>query len=155
MIENHGRNHREELLFNNGGSVQKTLYSVSQEATPDQIQDILLRNHSNLKTPSQCTAAYQAIQQKPDEALQTYNTRYQSYYQLAHPGLNIYNDASRVSCIHYTNSLHGKLGKEMEGWFNQEVPDNLQSAFEKAVNFKPRILTKQCINTGWSMRSTA
>ena len=115
MIENHGRNHREELLFNSGGSVQKTLYSISQEATPDQIKDILLRNHSNLKIPSQCTAAYQSIQQKPDEALQTYNTRYESYYQLAHPGLDINNDASRVSCIHYANSLHGKLGEKMEG----------------------------------------
>ena len=37
MIENHGRNHREELLFNSGGSIQKTLYSISKEATPDQI----------------------------------------------------------------------------------------------------------------------
>ena len=91
MIENHGRNDREELLFNSGRSVQKTLYSISQEATPDQIKDILLRNHSNLKTPSQHTAAYQAIQQKPDEALQTYNTRYESYYQLASSGLDIDN----------------------------------------------------------------
>ena len=39
MIENHGRNHREELLFNSGGSVQRTLYSISQEATPDQIKE--------------------------------------------------------------------------------------------------------------------
>ena len=109
MTENHGRNHREELLFNSGESVQKTLYSISQESTPEQIKDILLRNHSNLKTPSQCTSAYQSIRQKPDETLQTYNTRYESYYQLAHPGLNIDNDASRVSCIHYTSSLHGKL----------------------------------------------
>ena len=147
VIEKHGRNHREELLFNSGRRVQYTLHSISQEATSDLIKDILLRNHSNLKTPSQCTAAYQAIQQKPDEALQTYNTRYESYYQLAHPGLNIDNDTSRVSCIHYANSLHRKLGEEMEGWFNQELPDNLWSAFEKAVNFELRILTKQCINT--------
>ena len=109
----------------------------------------MLRNHSNLKTLSQCTAAYQSIQQKPDEALQTNNTRYESYYQLAHPGLHINNDTSRVSCIHCANSLHGKLGEEMEGRFNQELPDNLQSAFEKAMNFEPRILTKQCINTRW------
>ena len=136
MNENHGRS----------GSVRK-LYSISQEATPDQIKDILLRNHTNLKMPSQSTAAYQAIQQKPDETLQTYNTQYESYYQLAHPGLDIDNDASRVSCIHYANSLQRKLGKEMEGRFNQELPDNLWSAFEKAVNFEPRILTKQCINT--------
>ena len=81
--------------------------------------------------------------------MQTYNTRYELYYQLAHPGLNIDNDAPRVSCIHYANSLHGKLGEEMEGRFNQELPDNLWSAFEKAVNFEPRDLTKQCINTRW------
>ena len=35
----------------------------------------------------------------------------------------------------------------MEGQFNQELSDNLWSAFEKAMNFQPRILTKQCINT--------
>ena len=78
-----------------------------------------------------------------------YNTRYESYYQLAHPGLNIDNDASRVSCIHYTNYLHGKLGEEMEGRFNQELPDKLWSALVKVMNFKPRILPKQCINTRW------
>ena len=107
MIDNHNRNAREELLFNSGGSVQKTLYSISSEATPDQIKDILLHNNSNLKTPSQHMSAFKSIQQKPDEALQTYNTRYESYYQMAHPGLDINNDASKVSCIHYANSLHG------------------------------------------------
>ena len=35
----------------------------------------------------------------------------------------------------------------MEGRFNQELPDNLWAAFEKAVNFEPRVLTKQRINT--------
>ena len=147
MIDIHNRNAREELLFNSGGSVQKTLYSISPEATLDQIKDILLHNHFNLKTPSQCMSAFQTIQQKPDEALQTFNTRYESYYQLAHPGLDIDNDASKVSCIHYANSLHGKLGDEMEGRFNQELPDNLQAAFEKAINSEPRVLTKQWINT--------
>ena len=44
-----------------------------------------------------------------------YNTRYELYYQLAHPGLDIDSDASRVSCIYYAKSLHGKLGEEMEG----------------------------------------
>ena len=147
MIDNHGRNNREELLFNSGRSVQKTLYSISPLATPEQIKDILLRNHSNLKTPSQHTSAFQSIQQKPDEALQMYNTRYESYYQLAHPGLDIDNDTLRVSCIHYSNSLHRKLSEEMEGRFSQELPDNLRAAFEKAMNFEPRVLTKQCINT--------
>ena len=100
MIHNHNRNPREELLFNSAGSVQKTLYSPNPEATQDQIKNILLCNHSNLKRPSQCRSAFQSIQQKPDEALQTYNTRYESYYQLAHPGLTIDDDASEVSCIH-------------------------------------------------------
>ena len=78
---------------------------------------------------------FQTIQQKPDEALQTYNTRYGSYYQFAHPGLDIDNDGSRVSYIHHANSLHGKLGEEMEGRFNQELPDNLWAALKKAMNF--------------------
>ena len=87
-------------------------------------------------------SAFQSIQQKPGEALQTYNTRYESYYQLAHPGLTIDDDVSKVSCIHYANSLHGKLGDEMEGRFDQELPDNLRAAFNKAVNFEPRVLMK-------------
>ena len=133
MIENHGRNHREELLFNSSGSVQKTLYSISQEATPDQIKDILLRNHSNLKTPSQCTAAYQSTQQKPDEALQTYNTdisHITSWLTQASTSTMTLQEL----VVSTTLTLHGKLGKEMEGRFNQELPDNLWSAFEKAVN---------------------
>ena len=58
MTDNHTRNPREELLFNSGGSVQKILYFISPEATPDQIKDILLHNHSNLKTPSQCMSPH-------------------------------------------------------------------------------------------------
>ena len=32
------------------------------------------------------------------------------------------------------------------GRFNQDLPENLQTAFEKAMNFEPRIITKQSIN---------
>ena len=35
----------------------------------------------------------------------------------------------------------------MTGRFNQDLPENLQMAFEKAMNFKPRIITKQNINS--------
>ena len=35
----------------------------------------------------------------------------------------------------------------MTGRFNQDLPENLQMAFEKAVNFEPRIITKQSINS--------
>ena len=122
-------------------------YSLGPDATPDQIKDALLRNHSHLKTPSLCAFAFQYIQQKPDEALQIYNTRYESFNKLAHPGFTIEDPATMVSCIHYAASLHGKLGDEMEGRFNQDLSDNLKAAFDKAVNFEPRILTKQWINT--------
>ena len=45
------------------------------------------------------------------------------------------------------SSLYGKLGDEMTGRFNQDLPENLQMAFEKATNFEPRIITKQSINS--------
>ena len=32
------------------------------------------------------------------------------------------------------------------GRFNQDLPENLQTAFEKATNFEPRLITKQSIN---------
>ena len=35
----------------------------------------------------------------------------------------------------------------MTGRFNQDLPENLQMAFEKAMNFEPRIITKQSINS--------
>ena len=34
----------------------------------------------------------------------------------------------------------------MKGRFNQDLPENLHMAFEKAANFKPCIITKQSIN---------
>ena len=34
----------------------------------------------------------------------------------------------------------------MEGRFNQDLPESLQAAFKKAMNFEPCILTKQTIN---------
>ena len=51
-----------------------------------------------------------------------------------------------MHCIHYASSLYGKLGDEMTGRFNQDLPENLQMAFEKAMNFEPQIITKQSIN---------
>ena len=90
--------------------------------------------------------AYQQLHQKPDEALQTYNTRYTSFFNLAYPELELDNPLSRMHCIHYASSLYGKLGDEMTGRFNQDLPENLQTAFEKATNFEPQIITKQSIN---------
>ena len=66
---------------------------------------------------------------------------------MAYPGIIIDDAGSRTQCIQYASSLYGKLGDEMEGRFNQDLPESLQAAFEKAMNFKPCILTKQTINT--------
>ena len=65
---------------------------------------------------------------------------------MAYPGITINDAGSRTQCIHCASSLHGKLGDEMEGRFNQDLPESLQATFEKATNFKPHILTKQTIN---------
>ena len=144
--EHQGRVYREELLVNCGTSVAKTIHTLPQGATNQQIKDTVLQNHSNLRTVSQFSNAYQQLHQKPDEALQAYNTRYTSYFNLAYPKLEINNPLSRMHCIHYASSLYGKLGDEMTGRFNQDLPENLHTAFEKATNFEPCIITKQSIN---------
>ena len=51
-----------------------------------------------------------------------------------------------MHCIHYASSLYGKLGDEMTGRFNQDLPENLHTAFKKAANFEQCIITKQSIN---------
>ena len=51
-----------------------------------------------------------------------------------------------MHCIHYALSLYGKLGDEMTGRFNKELPENLHTAFKNAANFQPCIITKQSIN---------
>ena len=144
--EHQGRVYREELLLNCGTSVSKTIHILPQGATNQQIKDTVLQNHSNLRTVSQRSNAYQQLHQKPDEALQRYNTRYTSYFNLAYLELEIDNPLSRMHCIHYASSLYGKLGDDMTGRFNQDLPENLHTAIEKAVNFERRIITKQSIN---------
>ena len=144
--EHQGIIYREELLLNCGTSVSKTIQALPQGAINQHIKDTVLHNHSNIRTVSQCSNAYQQLYQKPDEALQTYNTRYASFFSLAYPELEIDNPLSRMHCIHYASSLYGKLSDEMTGRFNQDLPENLHTAFKKAVNFEPRIITKQSIN---------
>ena len=145
--EHHGRIYREELLLNCGTSMSKTIHALPQGVTNQIIKDAVLRNHSNLRTVSQRSNAYQQLHQKPDEALQSYNMRYASFFHLAYPELELDNPLSRMHCIHYASSLYGKLGDEMTGRFNQDLPENLQMTFEKAANFKPRVITKQSINS--------
>ena len=144
--EHEGRIYREELLLNCSTSVSKTIHALHQGATNQQIKDTVLCNHSNLRPVSQCSNAYQQLHQKPDEALQTYNTRYTSYFSLTYPELEIDNPLSRMHCIHCVSSLYDKLGDEMTGRLNQDLPENLQTAFKKATNFEPCIITKQSIN---------
>ena len=145
--EHHRRIYREELLLNCGTSVSKMIHTLPQGATNQIIKDAVLRNHSNLRTVSQRLNTYHQLHQKPDEALQSYNTRYASFFNLAYPELELDNPLSRMHCIHYASSLYGKLKDEMTGRFNQDLPENLQTAFEKASNFKPWIITKQSINS--------
>ena len=147
LVNEHQRRiYREELLLNCGTSVSKTIHALPQEATNQHIKDTVLRNHSNLRTVSQQSNAYQQLHQKPDEALQTYNMRYASFFNLAYPELELDHPLSRMHCIHYASLLHSKLGDEMTGRFNQDLPENLQTAFEKAMNFEPQIITKLSIN---------
>ena len=136
----------EELLLNSGTSVSKTIHTLPQGATNQQIKDVVLHNHSNLRTVSQHSNAYQQLHQKPDEALQTYNTRYTLYFNIAYPELEIDNPLSRMHCIQYASSPYGKLSDEMKGRFNQDLPENLHTALKKTVNFESRIITKQSIN---------
>ena len=51
-----------------------------------------------------------------------------------------------MHCIHYASLLYGKLRDKMTERFTQDLPENLQMAFEKATNFEPQIITKQSIN---------
>ena len=145
--EHHRQSYREELLLNCGISMSKTIHALPQGATNQNIKDAVLRNHSNLRTVSQRSNAYHQLHQKPNEALQSYNTRYASFFNLAHPELELDNPLSRMHCIHYASSLYGKLGDKMTGRFNQDLQENLLTAFKKATNFEPRIITKQSINS--------
>ena len=95
--------------------MSKTIHALPQGVTNQSIKDAVLRNHSNLRTVSQRSNAYQQLHQKPDEALQSYNTRYASFFHLAYPELELDNPLSRMHCIHYSSSLYGKLGDEMTG----------------------------------------
>ena len=99
--EHQGRVYREELLLNCSTSVSNTIHALPQEATNQHIKDAVLHDHSNLRTMSQHSNAYQQLHQKPDEALQTYNTRYASFFNLAYPELKFDNPLSRMHCIHY------------------------------------------------------
>ena len=141
--EHQGRIYREELLLNCGTSMsktihalpqgatnqhikdavlRKTIHALPQGATNQHIKDVVLRNHSNLRTVSQRSNAYHQLHQKPNEALQTYNTRYASSFNLAYPELELDNPLSRMHCIHYALSLYSKLRDEMMGRFNQDLP---------------------------------
>ena len=105
------------------------------DATTEEIKDIVLHSHSNLKTPSWRLHAFNSIQQRPHKALQTYNSQYESHFKFAYPGITVEAIGSRTQCIHYASSLHNKLGDEMEGRFNQDLHESLQAAFEKTMNF--------------------
>ena len=49
MSNHYNRDYHKELLLNSGGSVTKTIHNIDIDATPEQIKDFVLCNHSNLK----------------------------------------------------------------------------------------------------------
>ena len=99
MSNTYNRDYHEELLLNSGGSITKTIHNIDVDASPEQIKDIVLCNHCNLKIPSQRLHAFNSIQQKPDEALQTYNSWYKSHFRLAYPDITIDDTGCRTQCI--------------------------------------------------------
>ena len=111
-----------EALFNCGISVTKMIQAVPQGASHQEIKDAVLHNHLDLRTPLQRSNAYQNLYQKPDEVLQIYNTRYSAYFGLAYPELDLDDPMTKMHCTHYATSLYSKLGDEMTGGFNQELP---------------------------------
>ena len=141
--EQHGQIYQEELLLNCGTSVSKTIHALPQGATNQSSAEEPLKSQDCITEIERISSAAP----EADEALQSYNTRYASFFNLAYPELALDNPLSRMHCIHYASSLYGKLGDEMTGRFNQDLPENLQMAFEKAMNFEPRIITKQSINS--------
>ena len=48
MSNNYNRDYHEKLLLNSGGSITKTIHIININASPEQIKDIVLCNHSNL-----------------------------------------------------------------------------------------------------------
>ena len=121
----------------------KAIHALLQEATNQQIKDAILRNHSNLRTVSQHSNAYQQLHQKPDEALQTYNTRYTSYFNLAYPKLEIDNPFSRMHCIHYASSLYGKLSDEMTGRLTRIYPRTYTPQISNPASLPNRALMRE------------
>ena len=61
MSDNYNRDYHEEMLFNCGGSVTKTIHNIDIDAMAEQIKYIILCNHSNLKTPLQRLHAFNSI----------------------------------------------------------------------------------------------
>ena len=99
-------------------------------------------------------SAFQSIQQKPDEALQTYNTRYKSYYQLPHPGLTVDDDASKVSFIHYASSECEKLGDEMGGGSTKSYQTTIRQLSKELSTLNPGSSPSNRSTQERSMRST-
>ena len=61
MSNHYNRDFCKELPLNSGGSITKTIHNININATPEQIKDIVLCNHSNFKntfTKASCFQFY-------------------------------------------------------------------------------------------------
>ena len=107
--------------------MSKTIHALPQGVTDQIIKDAVLRNHSNLRTVSQRSNAYQQLHQKPDEVLQSYNMRYASFFHLAYPELELDNRLSRMHCIHYASSREFRTKDHKETKHKQQKDPRNQS----------------------------
>ena len=66
MMSNHyNRDYHEELLLNSRGSITKTIHNIDVNATPEQIKDTVLCNHSNLHKDFMLSILSNRNQMKP------------------------------------------------------------------------------------------
>ena len=103
-----GWNRPEPLSTNTKeGSTERNYYSTVEPACPrpsmhyhKKLQTTTSRTqyYGTIPTSELCqrSNAYQQLHQKPDEALQTYNTRYASFFNVAYPELELDNPLSRM-----------------------------------------------------------
>ena len=155
--EHQGWIYREELLLNCGTSMSKTIHALPQGATNQNIKDAVLRNHSNLRTVLQQLNTYHQLHQKPDEALQTYNTRYASFFNLAYLELELDNPRSRMHCIHYASSLFHHCFRKKTGTTFPITFDNKHNynalydtgATASLINYSAYVSLGQDLDTGY------
>ena len=108
-----GRPFREMLLLCAGQAVCDFIMDVSQEATDDQIKNVLVTGYSYLQGLGCKQSAYDSIMQQPDEPLRSYIVRYSQLFKLLN-GTAPDNVRMRTTSMHFINSLRNYLSSKVE-----------------------------------------